>query len=172
MREGDRGPALPAQSFPPEDTAAIFVEPVQGEGGYVVPPKKFFDELRRIANEIGILIVADEVQSGMGRTGKMFASEYFDLVPDVIALAKGIASGLPLGATIARAEVMNWPPGCARVDFGGNPVSNAAALATIELLEQELVENAARVGRAFDEHGCHDLPTTICASSATCGGWD
>jgi 4-aminobutyrate aminotransferase len=143
--------------LPPEDTAAIFVEPVQGEGGYVVPPKKFFDELRRIADKYGILIVADEVQSGMGRTGKMFASEHFDLVPDVIALAKGIASGLPLGATIARAEVMNWPPGAHASTFGGNPVSNAAALATIELLEQELVENAARVGEYLMSR-LHDLP--------------
>ena len=132
--------------LPPEDTAAIFVEPIQGEGGYVVPPKKFFDELRNVADKYGILIVADEVQSGMGRTGKMFASEHFDLVPDVIALAKGIASGLPLGATIARAEVMNWRPGAHASTFGGNPVANAAALATIELLENELVENAARVG--------------------------
>ncbi len=132
--------------LPPEDTAAIFVEPVQGEGGYVVPPKKFFGELRRLADRHGILIVADEVQSGMGRTGRMFASQHFDLVPDVIAVAKGIASGLPLGATIARAEVMNWPPGAHASTFGGNPVANAAALATIELLEKELIDNAARVG--------------------------
>jgi 4-aminobutyrate aminotransferase len=132
--------------LPPEDTAAIFVEPVQGEGGYVVPPGKFFDELTRVARKHGILIVADEVQCGMGRTGKMFASEHFDLVPDVIALAKGIASGMPLGATIARAEVMNWPPGAHASTFGGNPVSNAAAIATIELLEDGLVRNAADVG--------------------------
>ncbi len=133
-------------TLPPEEVAAIFVEPVQGEGGYIVPPQKFFDELRRVAEQNDILIVADEVQSGMGRTGKMFASEHFDLVPDIMALAKGIASGMPLGATIARADLMNWPPGSHASTFGGNPVCISAALATIELLEQELVENAAVVG--------------------------
>jgi len=133
-------------TVPPEEVAAIFVEPVQGEGGYVVPPKKFFDELRRVADQHDILIAADEVQSGMGRTGKMFASEHFDLVPDIIALAKGIASGMPLGATIARADVMDWRPGAHASTFGGNPVCISAALATIELLEQELIDNAARVG--------------------------
>lgn len=130
----------------PQDVAAIFVEPIQGEGGYVVPPRKFFDQLRNLADRHGILVVADEVQSGMGRTGKMFASEHFGLEPDVIALAKGIASGLPLGATVARAELMNWKPGAHASTFGGNPVAVAAALTTIELLEQELVDNAARVG--------------------------
>jgi len=133
-------------SVAPEDVAAIFVEPVQGEGGYVVPPRKFFDELRRLADGLGILLVADEVQSGMGRTGKMFASEHFGLEPDVMALAKGIASGLPLGAMVARAELMSWRPGAHASTFGGNPVAVAASLATIELLEQELVNNAARVG--------------------------
>ena len=133
-------------TVPPEEVAAIFVEPVQGEGGYVVPPKKFFDELRRVADKHDILIAADEVQSGMGRTGKMFASEHFDLVPDIIAVAKGIASGMPLGATIARADVMDWRPGAHASTFGGNPVCISASLATIELLEQELIDNAARVG--------------------------
>jgi len=133
-------------SVPAQEVAAIFVEPIQGEGGYVVPPRKFFDELRRLADKHGILIVADEVQSGMGRTGKMFASEHFGLEPDIIALAKGIASGLPLGATVARAELMTWKPGAHASTFGGNPVAVAASLATIELLEQELVANAARVG--------------------------
>jgi 4-aminobutyrate aminotransferase len=133
-------------SVPAEDVAAIFVEPVQGEGGYVVPPQKFFDELRRLAVKHDILLVADEVQSGMGRTGKMFASEHFGLEPDVIALAKGIASGLPLGAMVARAELMDWKPGAHASTFGGNPVAVAASLATIELLEQELVDNAARMG--------------------------
>ena len=132
--------------LPPEEVAAIFVEPVQGEGGYVVPPRKFFDELRRLADKHGILVIADEVQSGMGRTGKMFASEHFGLEPDVITLAKGIASGMPLGAMVARAELMNWKPGAHASTFGGNPVAVAASLATIELLEQELVDNAARVG--------------------------
>jgi 4-aminobutyrate aminotransferase len=133
-------------TVPPEDVAAIFVEPVQGEGGYVVPPRKFFDELRRLADKHGILLVADEVQSGMGRTGKMFASEHFGLEPDVMALAKGIASGMPLGAMVARAELMDWKPGSHASTFGGNPVAVAASLATIELLEQELVDNAGRVG--------------------------
>ncbi|MBZ5606064.1 MAG: acetyl ornithine aminotransferase family protein [Acidobacteriia bacterium] len=133
-------------TVPPEEVAAIFVEPVQGEGGYVVPPKKFFDELRTLADKYEILIAADEVQSGMGRTGKMFASEHFDLVPDIMTLAKGIASGMPLGAMVARADVMDWRPGAHASTFGGNPVCVSAALATIELLEQELVDNAARVG--------------------------
>jgi 4-aminobutyrate aminotransferase len=133
-------------TLPPDDVAAIFVEPVQGEGGYVVPPRKFFDELRRLADKHGILLVADEVQSGMGRTGRMFASEHFGFEPDIIALAKGIASGMPLGAMLAHAELMDWKPGAHASTFGGNPVSVAASLATIELLEQELVDNAARVG--------------------------
>jgi len=131
---------------PPEETAAIVVEPVQGEGGYIVPPKKFFDELSRVAKQNGILLVCDEVQSGMGRTGKMWASQHFDLVPDIMAVAKGIASGMPLGATVARADLMTWPPGAHASTFGGNPVSCAAALATIALLEEGLVENAARMG--------------------------
>jgi 4-aminobutyrate aminotransferase len=132
---------------PAEETAAIVVEPVQGEGGYVVPPRKFFDELTRVARQNGILLVCDEVQSGMGRTGKMWASEHFDLVPDILAVAKGIASGMPLGATVARADLMTWPPGAHASTFGGNPVSCAAAMATIALLEEGLVENADRMGR-------------------------
>ena len=132
--------------LPPEEVAAIVVEPVQGEGGYLVPPKKFLTELRRIADRYGILLIFDEVQCGMGRTGKMFASEHFDVAPDIVALAKGIASGLPLGATIARADIMNWPPGSHASTFGGNPVAVEASLATIELLEQGLIDNAATVG--------------------------
>jgi 4-aminobutyrate aminotransferase len=131
---------------PPEETAAIVVEPVQGEGGYVVPPRKFFDELQRVAQKNGILLIADEVQSGMGRTGKMWAAEHFDWAPDIFSVAKGIASGMPLGATVARADLMTWPPGAHASTFGGNPVSCAAALATIALLQEELVENAARMG--------------------------
>ncbi len=131
---------------PPEEVAAIVVEPVQGEGGYIVPPPKFLEELRRIATENGILLVADEVQSGMGRTGKMFACQHAGVEPDILCLAKGIASGMPLGATIASAEIMSWPPGAHASTFGGNPVSIAAALATIELLEQGLIDNAAQVG--------------------------
>src|SRR3954470_12263973 len=131
---------------PADETAAIVFEPVQGEGGYIVPPRKFFDELQRLAKRHGILLVADEVQSGMGRTGKMWAAEHFDLVPDIFAVAKGIASGMPLGATVARAELMNWVPGAHASTFGGNPVACAAALVTIALLEESLVENAARMG--------------------------
>jgi 4-aminobutyrate aminotransferase len=131
---------------PAEEIAAIFVEPVQGEGGYLVPPKKFMTELRALADRYGILLVFDEVQCGMGRTGKMFAAEHFEVSPDIIALAKGIASGLPLSATIARADIMNWPPGAHASTFGGNPVSIAAALTTIDLLEESLMLNAATLG--------------------------
>jgi 4-aminobutyrate aminotransferase len=131
---------------PAEEIAAIVLEPVQGEGGYVVPPQKFFDELQSLAHRHGIRIIADEVQSGMGRTGKMWASEHFGLVPDILAVAKGIASGMPLSATIAKVDLMQWKPGAHASTFGGNPVAVASALATIELLEQELIENAARVG--------------------------
>ena len=132
---------------PAQETAAIVVEPVQGEGGYIVPPRKFFDELARVAGQNGILRVCDEVQSGMGRTGKMWASDHFEMAPDILAVAKGIASGMPLGATVARADLMTWPPGAHASTFGGNPVACAAALATIALLEESLVENAARMGQ-------------------------
>jgi 4-aminobutyrate aminotransferase len=132
--------------MPPEEVAAIFVEPIQGEGGYIVPPLEFHQELSRIARTYGILYVADEVQSGMGRTGKMFALEHFGVTPDIIAVAKGIASGLPLGAMIARADIMDWEAGSHASTFGGNPVSCQAALATIELLEEELMANASRQG--------------------------
>ena len=133
--------------LPAEEVAAIVLEPVQGEGGYVVPPQKFFDELRRVADKHGILLIFDEVQSGMGRTGKMWAADHFaGAVPDIMTVAKGIASGLPLSATIARAELMQWKPGAHASTFGGNPVACAASLATIELLERELLENSAKVG--------------------------
>ena len=137
--------------LPAQEVAAIFVEPVQGEGGYVVPPRKFFDELQAVASRHGILLVCDEVQAGMGRTGKMYAHEHFGADPDIIALAKGIASGLPLSATIAKAQYMQWKPGAHASTFGGNPVAVAASLATIELLEQELLDNAAQVGGAMKE---------------------
>jgi 4-aminobutyrate aminotransferase len=130
----------------PDEVAAIVVEPIQGEGGYVVPPKAFLLGLRELATEHGIVLVVDEVQSGMGRTGKMFASEHFDLKADVVNIAKGIASGLPLGVTCARAEIMSWPPGAHASTFGGNPVACAAANATIKLLKDSLVANAATVG--------------------------
>ena len=133
--------------LPAEEVAAIVVEPVQGEGGYVVPPQKFFDELSAVARKYGILLIFDEVQSGMGRTGKMWAADHFDnAIPDILTVAKGIASGMPLSAMIARAEIMNWPPGAHASTFGGNPVSCAAALATVELLQQGLVDHAANVG--------------------------
>ncbi|NWF84984.1 MAG: aminotransferase class III-fold pyridoxal phosphate-dependent enzyme, partial [Bryobacteraceae bacterium] len=132
--------------LPAEEVAAVFFEPVQGEGGYVVPPPKFFDELREVCRRHGILLVADEVQSGMGRTGRMFACEHFGVEPDIMAIAKGIASGLPLSATVAKTQYMQWTPGAHASTFGGNPVSIAAAMATIELLEDELVEHAALVG--------------------------
>lgn len=132
--------------LPADEVAAIVVEPVQGEGGYIVPPQSFLEELARIAHRHSMLLVFDEVQSGMGRTGKMWAADHFGVVPDIFTVAKGIASGMPISATVARAEVMNWPPGSHASTFGGNPVSAAAAVATIELLEQELVDNAARMG--------------------------
>ena len=130
----------------PDEVAAIVVEPVQGEGGYVVPPKAFLQQLRAIADKHGIMLVADEVQSGMGRTGRMFACEHFDLHPDIMSIAKGIASGLPLGICAAKADVMDWTPGAHASTFGGNPLSCAAALATIKVLEDGVIKNAADVG--------------------------
>ena len=131
---------------PPEEVAAIVVEVVQGEGGYVPAPREFLHGLRRICDEHGIMLIVDEVQSGMGRTGKMFASDHYDLKPDIMCLAKGIASGIPMGACIARADLMDWKPGAHASTFGGNPVALAAALKTIELLEGGLVANSAEVG--------------------------
>jgi len=133
-------------TMPPEEVAAIFVEPIQGEGGYIVPPPEFHTELHKIARKYDILYVTDEVQSGMGRTGKMFAMEHFGVAPDITALAKGIASGMPLGATIARQEIMNWEAGSHASTFGGNPVSCRAALSTIKLLEESLMANATLQG--------------------------
>lgn len=132
---------------PPDELAAIFVEPIQGEGGYIVPPDGFLPGLRKICDEHGILLVLDEVQSGMGRTGKMFASEHWGVAGDIVCMAKGIANGLPLGAIIARSEVMNWPPGSHASTFGGNPVACAAALATLDLVEGRYRANAVRRGR-------------------------
>ena len=130
----------------PDEVAAIVVEPIQGEGGYVVAPEQFLQRLRELTQKHGILLVADEVQSGMGRSGKMFAIEYCGVEPDAMAIAKGIASGMPLGVAVARAGLMAWPPGAHASTFGGNPVSCAAALATIKLLRDRLVANAAEVG--------------------------
>jgi 4-aminobutyrate aminotransferase len=130
----------------PREVAAVIVEPVQGEGGYVVPHPGFLKRLREVTREHGILLIADEVQCGMGRTGRFFASQHFGLEPDLITVAKGIASGMPLGALIARADVMQWESGGHGSTFGGNPVSVAAALATLRLLEGGLVANAEAVG--------------------------
>jgi 4-aminobutyrate aminotransferase len=130
----------------PDEVAAIVVEPIQGEGGYVVAPDQFLQRLRELTSSHGILLVADEVQSGMGRSGKMFAMEFSGVEPDMVAIAKGIASGLPLGVAVARKGLMAWPPGSHASTFGGNPVSCAAAIATIQLLKNELVKNAAEVG--------------------------
>jgi len=129
-----------------DEVAAVVVEPIQGEGGYIVPPKAFLQGLRELTRQHGMMLVLDEVQSGMGRTGKMFAAEHFDVKGDVVNIAKGIASGLPLGITCARADVMSWPPGAHASTFGGNPVSCAAALVTIKLLREQFVQNAATVG--------------------------
>jgi 4-aminobutyrate aminotransferase len=136
---------------PPEECAGIVVEVVQGEGGYVPAPKEFLEGLRRICDEHGIMLIVDEVQSGMGRTGKMFASDHFDLKADIVCIAKGIASGLPLGLCVARAGLMDWKPGAHASTFGGNPVAIAAALKTIELLERELINNSAEVGAYLQE---------------------
>jgi 4-aminobutyrate aminotransferase len=130
----------------PDDVAAVMVEPIQGEGGYLVPPDVFHQRLRDLTQRHGILLIADEVQSGMGRTGRMFAIEHTGVTPDIVTIAKGIASGMPLGVTTSRAEVMSWPPGAHASTFGGNPVSCAAALATITLLREGLMKNAADVG--------------------------
>jgi 4-aminobutyrate aminotransferase len=130
----------------PDEVAGILVEPIQGEGGYVVPPKQFLQRLRDLATRHGILLIADEVQSGMGRTGRMFACEHFGVTADIVTVAKGIASGLPLGITSSRASLMTWPPGAHASTFGGNPVSCAAAIETIRVLKNGLVRNAEVVG--------------------------
>lgn len=130
----------------PDEVAAIIVEPVLGEGGYVVPNRSFLSGLRALADKHGIVLVFDEVQSGMGRTGAMFSAEHFGVVPDAFVLAKGLASGMPLGALVAKKKVMTWPPGSHGSTCGGNPVCIAAALATLDLLEAELVDNTKRVG--------------------------
>lgn len=130
----------------PEDCAAIVVEPVQGEGGYVVPSPDFLPELRRICDQHGIALIVDEVQSGMGRTGKMWAVEHFGVVPDVMCMAKAIGGGLPLGVTLAREDLMRWHVGAHASTFGGNPVAIAAAMKTFEILENGVLQNAAEMG--------------------------
>ena len=132
--------------LPPDNVAGILIEPVQGEGGYIVPTPEFFPALRKLCDRYGILLIVDEVQSGMGRTGKWWAIEHFGVEPDIVCTAKGIASGVPMGATIARENIMTWPKGAHGNTFGGNPLACAAALATIDLIEKEYLQNAAQMG--------------------------
>ena len=139
------------RQVPPDHTAAIFVEPVLGEGGNVVPPPEFLPRLRELCDKHGILLVFDEIQCGIGRTGKMFAFEHFGVMPDILLLAKGLASGMPLGAIIAPAGIMTWPPGTHGSTFGGNPVSCAAALVTLDLVKNRYMERAAAVGKVMVE---------------------
>ena len=133
--------------LPAEEVAGILVETIQGEGGYIVPPTGFYPALRKLCDKHGIMLIVDEVQSGMGRTGKWWAIEHFDVEPDIVTAAKGIASGMPLGACIARREIMDWEKGTHGNTYGGNPISCAAALATIELIEKKYMQNAAEVGQ-------------------------
>jgi 4-aminobutyrate aminotransferase len=135
----------------PEEVAAIFVEPIQGEGGYLVPPPEYLPMLQELCAKHGILLVADEIQSGFGRTGKMFACEHWGVEPDILCAAKGIASGMPLGAMIAREEISTWTSTTHGSTYGGNPVACAAALATLQLLEEGLIDNAAKVGALLKE---------------------
>jgi 4-aminobutyrate aminotransferase len=132
--------------LPPEEVAAIILEPIQGEGGYVVAPTSFLQEIRRICDKHGILLIADEVQSGVGRTGKWWAIEHSGVQPDIVCIAKGIASGMPLGICMSRAKIMDWVPGSHASTFGGNPICIAAALATLDIIEREAMQNAATVG--------------------------
>ena len=136
-----------ARILPPDEMAGFLIEPIQGEGGYIIPPPDFFPALRALCDKYGILLIADEVQSGMGRTGKWWAIEHFGVEPDIITSAKGIASGMPLGAMIAREDVMSWPRGSHGNTFGGNPISCAASLATIDLIEKKYLQNARDVGK-------------------------
>jgi 4-aminobutyrate aminotransferase len=131
---------------PPEEIAALILEPIQGEGGYIIPPPGYFEKLKEIIEPHGILMVDDEVQAGMGRTGKMFAIEHWDVIPEIVALAKGIASGMPLGASVAKSSLCTWGSGAHASTFGGNPVCCAAALATVDLLENGLIDNAEKTG--------------------------
>ena len=132
--------------FPGDSVAAIIMEPIQGEGGYILPDSRFVQQIRAICDKYGIVMIADEVQTGMGRTGKWWGMQHHDVEPDIVCSAKGIASGMPLGATIAKAHLMSWPPGAHGTTFGGNPVSCAAALVTIDLIEQGYMANAAEQG--------------------------
>ena len=142
--------------LPADEVAAVLVETIQGEGGYIVPPPGFYPALRELCDKYEILLIADEVQCGMGRTGKWWAIEHFDVEPDIITIAKGIASGVPLGACVARKSVMDWPRGSHGNTFGGNPLSCAAALATIDLIENEYLENAEIVGQ-YTQDALHEI---------------
>lgn len=139
------------RTVPPDSVAAIILEPIQGEGGYVVPDARFVQQLRDICTRHGIMLIADEVQSGIGRTGKWWAIEHFGVQPDIVCSAKGLASGMPLGAVIAREHIMSWPPGAHGSTFGGNPISCAAALATLELIESGYMQNAVEQGEYITE---------------------
>ena len=132
--------------LPPDEVAGFLIEPIQGEGGYIVPPPDFFPALRALCDKYGILLIADEVQSGMGRTGKWWAIENFGVEADIITSAKGIASGVPLGAMIARREIMDWPKGSHGNTYGGNPIACAASLATIDLIQKHYLQNTVDVG--------------------------
>jgi 4-aminobutyrate aminotransferase len=132
---------------PSEDVAAILFEPIQGEGGYIVPPPEYFQRLKKLADKYGLLLIDDEVQAGTGRTGKWFAIEHWSVEPDILCAAKALASGLPLGATIAKAKIMDWTGGSHASTFGGNPLSCAAAMSVIEIIKEEkLLENATKQG--------------------------
>ena len=132
--------------IPDEDIAGILLEPIQGEGGYIVPPPGFFPALRKLCDKYGILLIADEVQAGIGRTGKWWSIQNFGVEPDIVTSAKGIASGMPLGVMMARRNLMVWPKGSHGNTYGGNPICCAAALATLDLVEKQYMANAAEVG--------------------------
>ncbi len=137
---------------PADEVAAIVVEPIQGEGGYIVPPPMYLPRLKALAQKYGILLIMDEIQSGMGKTGKMFAMEHWNVTADIVVVAKALASGMPLGACIASKKLMSWEPGSHSTTFGGNPIACVAALVTIELLENGLMQNATRMGNYIMKH--------------------
>jgi 4-aminobutyrate aminotransferase len=143
-----------ARHLDPHDVAAIFIEPIQGEGGYIIPPPGYLADLRALCDRYGILLVADEVQSGIGRTGKMFACDHEGVEPDILLTAKGLGSGMPIGAMVAKESVTTWESGSHGSTFGGNPVCCAAALATLDLVEHELMANAARLGERLLAGAC------------------
>ena len=156
---------------PANEVAAIIVEPIQGEGGYIVPEDGFLQGLRELCDEHGILLIADEIQSGAGRTGRMWAVEHWGVKPDILLTAKGIASGMPLGAMIARADLLEaWGPGAHGSTYGGNPVACAAALATIDLLEGGLIDNAAARGEQALA-GLRPLAEPFDGLVRTCAAW-